>query len=356
MGSPVRRDINILSLDGGGVRGLISAVLLEALMGRINQDRRRPLAAGDLFDLVAGTSAGGLIALALTMPGADGEGYLATPSDLVRLFRDRGADIFPLRPGRFRRRLRQYIRPKYGRQGLDTVLKDLLGNRKFSDAKTALLLLSYDTLSDEPVFFKNRPVYWLRRPGHPSDDADIPAWHAAAGTASAPSYFPAFRTRDSRGTPLSLIDGAVFGNNPAVFALIEAMKMYPGRRYRVLSVGTGFREDSLTWERIHRWGLLGWANPFRNVPLLQVMGAGQRDSALHVLDKHPDVDFHRWDVYDEGWAMDDARPHSLEQLEEAARRWTRRHASDVTDVARRLRRPADRLNLPRRPQFRGVPR
>ncbi len=131
----------ILSIDGGGILGLIPAVVLaeiEARTGRM---------AAELFDLVAGTSTGGIVACAVAagVPAAEVAG----------LYRDRGREIFSSSWGRRMGTAFGLVGPQYGAAGLEAALADVFGDRRLSEVGVELLVPAYDIEARCPVLFKS---------------------------------------------------------------------------------------------------------------------------------------------------------------------------------------------------------
>src|ERR1700730_17097639 len=137
----------VLAVDGGGIRGIIPALVLAA----IEDQTKRPIC--ELFDLVAGTSTGGILALGLTKPGADGK-VEKSAMDVVRLYENEGSTIFPtsflqgLHIGAIRG-------AKYDSTGIDSTLEKYFGEARLKDALTPILAPSYDIERQTPVFFKS---------------------------------------------------------------------------------------------------------------------------------------------------------------------------------------------------------
>ena len=142
MATPYR----ILSLDGGGIRGVIPATVLAAMERELGQ----PIASS--FDMIAGTSTGGILALALTIPGADGRPRYS-PADIVKMYVDEGPSIFHASPWEKLARLGNLNGPKYGCSGIEGVLKQYFGDARLKDALTDVLITAYeiDKLRDQKV-------------------------------------------------------------------------------------------------------------------------------------------------------------------------------------------------------------
>lgn len=261
----------ILSVDGGGMRGLVPALVLVDLEKRLERlDRkRRPLS--DYFHLFAGTSTGGLISLGLTTrPPMDAD-------QLVGLYRGRGESIFPTRFRKLRT-LRGFVRPKFGNDGLEDAVKEGIGPATLSEALRELVITVYDMTEHRPVFFKR----WTA--GRDAEHPDYPMAVAAMATASAPTYLPPWETDDGR----ALVDGGVFAANPTVAAIAEALKrtedpanLKPHELF-VVSLGTGFYKAAFKPKQLRTWGALSWVRPRGSEPaLLRAMLDGQTASADH---------------------------------------------------------------------------
>ena len=298
--------MRILAIDGGGIRGLIPALVLADL------ERRTGRRVAELFDLVAGTSTGGILACALTIPGA------APASELVRLYRERGPVIF-------RRSLWQRISSaeglldeKHDDRELVRALREELGDVRMSQATTRVLVTSYDLVARQPHFFKS----W--RP-----DRDAPMVDVAHATAAAPTYFEPLLLEGR-----SLVDGGVFATNPAMCAYAEAQRLEPGVPCYVVSLGTGEHTQSIPHEHAADWGLVGWVRP-----LIDVVFDGVADTVdyqlRHVL---PDSDYVRLQtVLDRASdALDDASERNLGLLEEQARALIAASDATLDEAARRL--------------------
>ena len=232
------RSFRILSLDGGGIMGAFAASALATF----EQATGRQIV--DHFDLITGTSTGGIIAIGIAM---------GTTADAIRSFYERnGPRIFPKRDGirRWLERLRDFFRPRYSNEALRTAIKDVVGDRPLKEAKTRLVIPTYDANTGKVYLFKtpHRPEY----PHH----ANVTALDVALATSAAPTYFPA-HVIPGRG---AFIDGGLWANCPAMVGLVEALSFLGQRpeQIRMLSVSTTsypFRLDRP--EKLR--GLFSWA-------------------------------------------------------------------------------------------------
>ncbi|MEQ9551937.1 MAG: CBASS cGAMP-activated phospholipase [Coleofasciculus sp. G3-WIS-01] len=243
----------ILSLDGGGIRGIISAVILAEVERVLDQ----PL--NQYFDLIAGTSTGSILASAIAI-GRKSE-------EIIRLYREKGARIFPYQ-GRFsRQRLGLVFQhglsaPLYPDDGLIKVLQEEFGSTKLSDIENPLqlMIIAYDTIGRKPIVFKS----WRED----QDFFNIPLWEACVCSSSAPTYFPAHLLQTSS-REYSVIDGGVGANNPAAAALAEALRLnYSIQDISVLSIGTGNSGRPFPWKETRGWGLAQWGWQGRLIDVL----------------------------------------------------------------------------------------
>lgn len=234
------RRINILSIDGGGIRGVMPAVILDQIEQEVG-----PLVSA--FDLIAGTSTGGIIALGIG--AAIKEGKPLAPKDLLALYHNKSAQIFPQG---FFHALKGYLGPKYPSDGIEKALQGQYGDARLKSALTPLLIASYDLQTQTPFFFKSEKA--KVDPGY-----DWPVWQVARATSAAPTFFPPLHLVGNGGD-YALVDGGIYANNPAVAAYAEARHLYrDATEFVIVSVGTGDRKDSITYDQAKNWGLVGWA-------------------------------------------------------------------------------------------------
>jgi uncharacterized protein len=190
----------VLSLDGGGVRGLIPAMVLAEL----ERQTGKPIA--KLFDLVAGTSSGGLTALALTAPAESGAPAHAADK-VVALFRERSREIFHRSLWKGVSSVAGLADERYSHAALEATLAEYLGDATLGEALTRTMVTTYDIERREPFVLKSWKL----------EHAGLAMRHAARGTSAAPTYFePALLSVG--GQRRALIDGGMCLPNPAVAA------------------------------------------------------------------------------------------------------------------------------------------
>ncbi len=289
----------VLSIDGGGLRGLIPARVLADL------ERRTGRPVQTLFDLMAGTSTGGLLALALAQVDAAGQ-PVHSAEDLVRLYRERGGEIFPRGGWQRFKSLGGLLNERYDAGPLEALLRQVLGEAPMPQVGVPVMVTAYDIAAREPVFLKS----W-----HP-EHREVPQRAAARATSAAPSYFePALV--NVGGVPRALIDGGVFINSPAVSACAEAHKLFAGAPQRLLSLGTGELTEPIDPAKAQGWGLAGWLRP-----LLGCVFDGVADAAHYQLSHWLGPHYLRLQtrLLEANDAMDDASPANIAALDREADR------------------------------------
>jgi patatin-like phospholipase/acyl hydrolase len=339
----------VLSIDGGGIRGLIPARViarLEALMSAAaGEERRVP----DCFHMVSGTSTGGLLALGLTAPDPNRPGRpRLTGEELVKLYLEDGPRVFGDRLHQILS-LWGWIAPKHSSSRLERALRERLGGSGLAEALREVVVTSYDMHEPGPRFFKR----WRARE---SRDRNIPIVDAGLATSAAPTYLPSHGIGEQ-----ALIDGGVFAANPTVAAVVESLKRRDDEpaalepeELLVVSLGTGEHEHGQPQSRVRRWGRLGWVWPRQGDPaLVSAILDGQSDAADHwaeiLLNHVPGqavADPERMGRGPRYWrfqakllrarGLDDAGEASLAALSDAADRLLADRARDLEELARRL--------------------
>jgi patatin-like phospholipase/acyl hydrolase len=260
----------ILSLDGGGIRGVISAAILSEVEKMVDS----PL--NQYFDLIAGTSTGSILAAAIAK-GLSSE-------NILQLYRNKGKRIFPYTSIFSLERLKVIMQygvsaPKFSDRGLIAVLQEEFGETKLSeiDKSPRLLITAYDTIERQFIAFKS----WRKFDSW----ANIPVWEACVCSASAPTFFPAHKLTvelEKGSKTYVVIDGGIAANNPTACAVAEAL--YLGHFIKdisVLSIGTGMPklkpQEQTKWARASGWGVFQWIWEGRLIRVLLDASANVND-------------------------------------------------------------------------------
>lgn len=254
----------ILSLDGGGIKGLFSA----AVLAHIEEDCGINIV--DHFDLITGTSTGGIIALGL--------GLGMRPIDIVRFYVEKGPAIFPQQnmPERCWRWLRGWLCNKYDNNPLKSAVQESFGESVLlGESKKRLIIPSYSLGDDDVYLFKTPHHKRIRR------DYKVPAWKVALATSAAPTFFPSFRDVDN----VRLVDGGVWANNPTLVGIAEAVSMLdvPLGAIRVLSLGTTDEVKNHNL-KLDSGGIWQWKRAAIDV-IMRGQSIGAYTQTLHLLGK-----------------------------------------------------------------------
>nr|XP_027064854.1 patatin-like protein 2 [Coffea arabica] len=346
--------ITILSIDGGGIRGIIPGVILGFLESELQKLDGEDARLADYFDVISGTSTGGLVTAMLAAPN-DKNRPLFAAKEIKDFYLDNCPQIFPqethLMLGQAEQLIKAVTGPKYDGKYLHNLLKQKLGETKLHQTLTNVVIPTFDIKLLQPTIFSS---YALKH--HPSLDAllrDI-----CIGTSAAPTYLPAhkFETEDSDGSvrEFNLIDGGVAANNPALVAMNHVTKEVSQgnsdffsirsqeyNRYIVLSLGTGTAKEEGKYdaEQAAKWGILGWLTSGGSTPLVDVFSQASSDM----------VDFHLSTIFqtlqsEENYLriQDDTLTGDLASVDVA----TEENLQNLVKVGENLlKKPVSRINL-----------
>jgi patatin-like phospholipase/acyl hydrolase len=252
----MRNRFQILSLDGGGIKGIFSAAILAYL----EDDLKTRIT--DHFDLIVGTSTGGIIALGL--------GIGMSPAEIVRFYVDKGPTIFPQKAWYA---VRQFYRSKYNDSGLEETLKECFKDKLLGESEKRLVIPTYNIGEDDIYLFKTAHDKRLRR------DYKAQIWKIAMATCAAPTFFPVCMNVDNH----RLIDGGVWANNPTLVGIVEAVSMFkkPLTSIRVLNIGTT-SDVKQRPSKLDRGGFWQWASSAVDV-VMRSQSIGIYTQSLHLL-------------------------------------------------------------------------
>ncbi|VVB09973.1 unnamed protein product [Arabis nemorensis] len=273
--------VTILSLDGGGVRGIIAGVELDGEDVRL----------ADYFDVVAGTSTGGLITAMLTAPNATGRPLYAA-KDIVPFYLEHSPKIFPQPAGvlALLPKLPKLLSgPKYSGNYLRKLLSDILGEKKLHQTLTNVVIPTFDIKKLQPTIFSS-----YQSLVDPS--LDVKLSHICIGTSAAPTFFPPhfFSNEDSQSktSEFHLVDGGVTANNPTLVAMTavskQILKSNPDMgklkplgfdKFLVISVGMGSakKEEKYSAKKAAKWGIISWLYEDGSTPILDITMEASRD-------------------------------------------------------------------------------
>lgn len=265
----------VLSIDGGGIRGIIPGQILVEI------EREFGVRVANDFDLVAGTSTGGILACAFLLEHPDQQNNPKfSAEEVVGLYFKRGEDIFDVPFFHKVRTAGGILDEKYPAKGIEDALKDYFGNTWLKDLLKPCIITSYDITHRKGHFFgqhkaKNDPDY------------NFKVRDVARATSAAPTYFECEQILSEHGSEFTLIDGGVFVNNPALVAYAEGRNIFQvngdeatAKDMKILSIGTGHNRKSYPYKKAKKWGMAEWVQP-----VIDIMMSGSADVAHYQLEK-----------------------------------------------------------------------
>lgn len=330
-----QESFKILSIDGGGIRGIFPAMFLACIEAELMAKGVEKWKMYQHFDLICGTSTGGILSIALA---------LGIPAiEIHKLYMENSANIF----GKKRGLLESVFHPSYDRKHLEILLKETFTSHnngeepRLADCKTNVCIPIYDLLQGKPSVCKNKYHEKFTRDYH------IPAYKVALATSAAPTYFNPYSTNyiDLNGIEKSFsnkVDGGVMANNPALVGIIEAQAAFyqPLAKLRVLSIGTGYQKFT-DGNNLQKCGLKYWLFPKKRIIELFMQGQSQQVENLISLLQYgidsekrhtPEFVYQRINTEFDGTSnieMDETDKIKLKKLSEKAAFEFSTHASEI---------------------------
>jgi len=341
------KKIRILSIDGGGIRGILPGTILTYLEAAINRiDPKGPRKIGDYFDLIAGTSTGGILTCLYLIPDTNGKARYSAV-DALNLYLDHGGSIF-------RRSLWErissgagIIHSKYPVNTLETLLQEYCGETTLAELIKPSLIPAYEITDRKAVFFTS------------SDAGEDPIYNfkvkdVARATAAAPTYFKPAHISSLSGQLWALIDGGVFANNPTLCAFAEARKTAfadclgdpekpnspTAKQMLIVTIGTGSTKKPYHFRKMRNAGKIGWLEPI--IDILMSGNSETVDYQLHQmflsLDAADQHDYYRMEpgLKEACSEMDIASPENIANLHQAGLTYISDHADLLNEIAQKI--------------------
>ena len=338
----------ILSIDGGGIRGIIPATILaeienrafidikarikgpngpeeeeqrkelKSALDRLTQARKgkKFIPTAELFDMIAGTSTGGILALGLAKKDSE-ERPEHLADDLVRLYTERGPKIFRRS---FWKKATQFLAAKYSSKELRKALDKLFKGARLNQAFCDVIITSYEIKKSIPWFFKSNPPE-----GRNEETYDFSMTDVALATSAAPTYFKPHEmsvTANGEEYEGKFVDGGIYANHPAMCAFVEARTQCPKAEILLVSLGTGAHAPFSRPSQRRGWGIFSWAKRNR---LVNIVIDGASDTVGYQLDrlltKLGNGEFYRLqlDLTEDQADLDNAKRENLDALQGLAK-------------------------------------
>lgn len=267
----------ILSIDGGGIRGIIPGQIAIALEQKLQAASKQPTARlADFFDFFAGTSTGGILCCIYLCPDPDDPSRSRfSAEEAVDLYVKRGHEIFD-------RTLQQRVKTgdgvldeKYDQAPLEKLLKKYFGNTRLSELRKPCIIPAYDIRRREAHFFAQHDF------AHKGLGRDFLVRDVARATSAAPTYFEVANIQSLSEVSYPLVDGGVFANNPSLCAYSEvrnARKDPKAADMFILSLGTGSENRVYDYDHAKNWGKINWVQP-----VIDIMMAGAAETTHYTI-------------------------------------------------------------------------
>lgn len=273
------KKIRILSIDGGGIKGIIPGQILARIETELSKKR-----IAEHFDMIAGTSTGGILACALLCPEDEpGEKPKYSAEEVVDLYFRWGGDIFEIPLFHKIRTVGGLLDEKYPSDGIKEALQTYFADKKLSELLKPTLITAYDVRARKTEFFTQHDAKL-------KPEKDFYVRDVARATSAAPTYFECSRITSFGNTQpyYPLIDGGVFANNPGMCAYAEARTHFrkPGDNTKnataadmaILSLGTGYAKRSYHYREAKDWGMAQWVKP-----VIDIMMSGVAETTHYQL-------------------------------------------------------------------------
>ena len=308
----------ILSIDGGGIRGIIPGQVLVALEKKLQAKSKNPEARiADYFDFFAGTSTGGILTCIHLCPDEEKPGKARfSAQQAVDLYVEHGSRIFDVSLYQKIKAANGILDEKFNAAAIEACLNQYFGDIKLSQLLKPCIITSYDIQNRAAHFFAQHD--YLKR----GDGGDFLVKDVCRATSAAPTYFEAAKVKSLSNVSYPLIDGGVFVNNPALCAYSEVRNSngFPtAENMFIVSIGTGSENKEYDYDKAKDWGAAGWIRP-----LIDIMMSGASETTHYHLIKMFSAQGHQ-DNYiriqpskmkNAKFEMDDAHPENIAALVE----------------------------------------
>lgn len=339
------KKIRILSLDGGGIRGIITCVILKYIEEQLQQLDHPNAKLGDYFDLIAGSSTGGLLAAILLYPDNSNNARFSV-QEALDLYAKKGDDIFNV--GFWEHIINPFglFNEKISQKNLENQLEEVFGDLELNDFIKPSLITSYDICQRKAKFFTSHDAKELLQNFYVKD--------LCRATSAAPTYFEPAKIKSLYGQEFTLIDGGVYANNPALCAYAEARKIkfskllndeekinYPSINDMIIvSVGTGTVLKSYQFKDFENAGKIKWITP-----LIDILLSSNVETVDYHLKKMYETlgprnsqNYHRLmpSLKNASPEMDDTSKKNIYELIQAGLAYVEQNQGELNEIAKKL--------------------
>ncbi|MEP1095334.1 MAG: patatin-like phospholipase family protein [Cyclobacteriaceae bacterium] len=267
---------HVLSIDGGGIRGIIPGQIIVEI------EKEFGIKVADYFDMISGTSTGGILTCAYLLPGTENpKKPKFNAEEVVGLYFERGDKIFDLPLFHKIRTAGGLLDEKYPEKGIERALKEYFGDVWLKDLLKPCIITAYDITNRKGHFFGQHKA-------KKDPDCNFLVRDAARATSAAPTYFECEQVKSQANNSFTLVDGGVFVNNPSLVSYAEGRSIFRGaggkkataKDMKILSIGTGYTRKPYTFRKAKNFGMAQWVQP-----VIDIMMSGASEVAHFQLDK-----------------------------------------------------------------------
>jgi len=339
------KKIRILSLDGGGIRGIITCVILKYIEEQLQKLDNPTAKIGDYFDLIAGTSTGGILASILLFPDNDNRAKYSVETALD-LYAKRGETIFNVSFWQHIINPFGLFSEKISQRALEKQLEEVFGNLEIKKFIKPSLITSYDIFHRRAKFFTSHEA--------DSDLENFLVKDVCRATSAAPTYFEPAKIKSLYGQEFTLIDGGVYANNPALCAYAEARKIefskvlnnpskpdFPSISDMIIvSVGTGEVLKPYTFRQFENAGKVKWIQPLIDI----LLSANVETTDYHVRKMYETLGARNAKNYyrlmpslkNASSEMDDVSEKNIYELIQAGLAYIDQNRKELNEIAKKL--------------------
>ncbi|MFA5713700.1 MAG: patatin-like phospholipase family protein [Bacteroidales bacterium] len=327
----------ILSIDGGGVRGILPASIVAHIERRVQQKSGNSNARiAYCFDLFGGTSAGGILtALYLTPSSPTSKTPKYSATQILELYSQMAPQIFSKK---IEYRLRSgfgLFGSRYNKETLYRLSKEIIGDSLLSEALAESLITAYDLSNRKALLFTKNST---RKYG---DMADYRLRDIACATSAAPSYFAPANIKAKDGGKRHLIDGGIYASNPTMCTLVDAFKIWPNTgldQIYLLSLGCGKVVKPYHPHRTKRFGYIHWLNPVLDLLISSVAETTDHQVMQLFRLAHSSQNYIRVEpsILNASSRIDNAKPENMRRLLAAAGNWIDHNGVLIEEISNTL--------------------
>ncbi len=332
------KKIRVLSIDGGGVKGLVPAIICKYLEDEISKRINKKIFLHEYFDFIVGTSTGGILGALYTSP------KLYSSDEILTLYKELGKKIFKKTLVRKITSFGGLFRPKYSTEPLEKISETLFGDTNLSDTLKPFMAMSYDLIKSKEIFFDSLNAKRKSFKNFKLKDVVI-------ATSSAPVYFNAKKIISDNNNVYNCIDGGLFANNPGLLAYVEARNInfkkylsedkpsYPNaENILLISLGTGKKIGERNYAHLKAKGGAKWL-----LPIINILFSSQSNVNDFILKKIFDSSENKWNyfrlnpcLYKSSLELDDVTDSNIKNLSTDTEEFISKNLDKLDDIIYQL--------------------